>query len=180
MAGNADNARQWADADVYVSFELDAATPANVDTAFSADWHLIGLLDGDEGFTETRDEDSTDHFAWGGLLIRTSRRNFMMSRSFTALEASRDVVDRLRYPGSTNTSIVVPSGNQIEKVLIAFEAIDRDIKRRVISANYAEITVDGDVTENESDISSIPFMAKIFPTSAGVLFTRQTDETLSS
>lgn len=179
MAGTPDNARQWADADVYVAFDTAEPNPADIDTAFGGNWSLVGLLDGDDGFTESRNEDENDLFAWGGLLVRTARRNFIMTRTFTSLEASSPTVDRLRYPGSTPTSIVVPSGNRIEKVKLAFETVDRDIKRRVITASHAEITVDGDVTEDEQNLTSIPFMAKIFPTSAGELFVRQTDETLT-
>jgi hypothetical protein len=180
MSGTPENARQWADADVYVAFSLDAANPNTIDDPFGSEWDLVGLLDGDAGFTESRSEDTTDHFAWGGLLIRTSRRNFVMTRTFTSLEASSPVVVRLRYPGSTNDEIVVPSGNRIEQVKLAFETVDRDITRRVITRAYAEIMVDGDVTENEQAISSIPFSARIFPDADGVLFDRQTDEVLSS
>jgi hypothetical protein len=180
VSGTPENARQWADADVYVSFDLEATNPATIDDAFGVDWELVGLLDGDAGFVESRSEDTTDFFAWGGLLIRTARRNFVMTRSFTSLEASSPVVDRLRYPGSTDEEIYVPSGNRIEQVKLAFETVDRDITRRVITRNYAEVMVDGDVTESEQALSSIPFMAKIYPDGDGVLFDRQTDEVLSS
>jgi hypothetical protein len=180
MGGTPENARQWAGADCYVSFDQNAAHPATIDDPFGAEWDLVGLLDGDAGFTESRSEDTTDFFAWGGLLIRTARRNFVLTRTFTSLEASSPVVDRLRYPGSTDEEIVVPSGNRIEKVAFAFETVDRDITRRVITRNYAEVTVDGDVTESEQALSSIPFMVKVFPDGDGVLFDRQTDEVLSS
>ena len=73
MAGDPSNARLWADADVYVSFDTEAANPADVDTPFGGDWDLVGLLDGDDGFTESRDEDVEDLFAWGGILVRTAR-----------------------------------------------------------------------------------------------------------
>ena len=180
MAGNPENARQWADADVFVAFDTAAANPATVDDPFGSAWDLVGILDGDAGFVEGTSEDENDIFGWGGLLIRTARRNFIMTRQFTAMEISNPVVDRLRYPGSTNTQIVVPSGNQIERVKIAFEVVDGDIVRRVITANYAEVRPSGDVTESEQGVTSVQFTAKIFPTGQGVLFTRQTNEVLSS
>lgn len=180
MSGNPDNVRQWADADVYVAFSTSATNPADIDTAFGAEWDLVGLLDGDAGFTETREEDTTDFYAWGGLLIRTARRQFQMRRGFTALETSSPVVDRLRYPGSTNDVIKVPGGNQIEQVKVAFEVVDRDIKRRLITYNYAEVMISGDSTESEQSISPLTFEAKIFPDASGNLFHRQTDEVLSS
>ena len=172
MAGDPSNARLWADADVYVSFDTSASDPTDIDTPFGPEWELVGILNGDDGFTESREEETTDHYGWGGMLLRTGRRNFKLTRTFTALE-SNEVTYRLRYPGSTSTQIVAPSGNRIERVKVAFETVDGDIKRRVISAFEAEITVDGDVTENESDISAITFVATIFPDSSGVLFNLQ-------
>lgn len=180
MAGDPTNANIWADANVYVAFDLDAEIPADVDTEFGADWELVGLLNGEDGFTETRDEDTTDHYAWGGVLVRTSRKNFKLTRKFTALEAN-GVTDRLRWPGSTPDTIVVPNGNQIERVLVAFETTDGDITRRLITADgaEAEITVDGDVNENETDISSVPFLVTVFPADDGTLFARQSSDVIS-
>src|SRR5690606_23745136 len=89
MAGNPQNAALWADADVYVAFLADVASPtvpADADTAFGVDWDLIGLLDGDAGFVESREKDETDHFAWGGILVKTGRRNYKEQHTFTALE----------------------------------------------------------------------------------------------
>ena len=179
MSGDASNARQWADANVYIAFSLAETIPADIDTAFGAGWDNIGLLNGDSGFVESREEDQTDFFAWGGLLIRTARRNYVQTHKFTALESSLDVVDRLRYPGSTNAEIVVPSGNRIEPVMVAFETIDQAITRRVITRNFAEVTVDGDTTESEQALTEISLMAKIFPDTSGVLFDRQSHEVLS-
>ncbi len=182
--GDPSNARLWADADVYVAFGTDGdlsgvEVPTDVDTEFGADWDLVGLLDGGEGFTQTRDEDVSDKYAWGGILIRTARKNFKFSQSFTALE-DNETTFRLRWPGSTRgETIVVPSGNQIERVLVAFETRDGDITHRLISAFEAEITVDGDVGENEEDIASVPFMATVFPDADGVLFTVQETEVAS-
>lgn len=179
MSGSPEQANIWGDANVYVAFDLEAENPATIEDEFGADWELVGLLDGEEGFSDTRDEDTEDHYAWGGILIRTSRRNFKWSRTFTALETN-DVTDRLRWPGSTASEIVVPSGNRIESVKVAFEVIDGDETRRLISRERAEITVDGDTNENEQDIASVPFRATVYPDSDGVLFDRQDNSFTSS
>lgn len=169
MPADPANARLWINADVYVTFDLAAVVPATEATVFAATWNLIGLLNGDDGFTEARSEDVSDSYAWGGILMRTARKNFKLTKSFTAFE-SNAVVNRLRYPGSTTTAIKVP---KIEKVKIAFETRDGAIIRRVISSNYAEVAVDGDVGENESDVASVKFVATIFPLATGELFTVQ-------
>ncbi|MFC8520813.1 Ig-like domain-containing protein [Streptomyces sp. NPDC057257] len=176
MSGDPTKANLWTDADVYVSFNLSAALPANADTAFGPDWHLVGLLDGDEGFPETRDEDTDDKFAWGGVLVRTSRQHFKLTKSFTCLE-DNDTTRKLVWPGSTDSRIKVP---RPERVLVAFETREGEKVRRLITSQYAECALDGDHGENETDLESATIAATIFPTSDGWLFERQATPVLSS
>ncbi|MER7813678.1 Ig-like domain-containing protein [Streptomyces sp. NPDC006798] len=176
MAGDPTKANLWTDADVYVSFNLAAALPASVNAPFSADWKLVGLLDGDEGFPESRDEDTDDKYAWGGILVKTSRAHFKLTKSFTALEDNA-TTRRLVWPGSTDTLVKVP---RPEKVLIAFETREGEKKRRLISALYAECVLDGDRGENETDLEAATLTATIFPRSDGVLFQRQATPVLAS
>ena len=182
MSGEPSNARLWADADVYVAFLADTPTPTNpstIDDPFGADWDLVGLLDGEDGFTDTRNEDVTDLYAWGGILLRTSRRNFKWTRAFTAKERN-DTTDRLMWPGSSSSQILVPSGNRIERVKVAFETRDGDNTYRLITAFEAEVTVNGDMNENETDIADVPFIVTVFPDSDGVLFDRQSNIVIAS
>lgn len=171
MAGDASNARLWADADVYVSFDLDATVPATVATEFSVDWDLVGLLDGDAGFTESRSMDETDHFAWGGILVKTGRRNYKETHSFTAMEWN-ETTERLYRPGS-DTPGTYKVALQPERVLIAFETREDGIVKRLISTYEVEVVVSGDVNRNESNISSLEFVATIFPNADGELWTVQ-------
>lgn len=176
MAGDPTKANLWTDADVYVSWNLAAALPADAETPFGADWKLIGLLDGDEGFPETRDEDTDDKFAWGGIIVRTSRQHFKLTKSFTALE-DNEWTRKLVWPGSTETQIKVPKP---ERVLVAFETREGDKVRRLATALYAECSLDGDHGENETDLESATIACTIFPTSSGVLFNRQATPILES
>jgi hypothetical protein len=176
VAGDPTNANLWTDADVYVSWNLSAALPADAETAFGSDWKLIGLLDGDEGFPETRDEDTDDKFAWGGIIVRTSRNHFKLTKSFTALE-DNEWTRKLVWPGSTDSQIKVPKP---ERVLVAFETREGEKVRRLITAQYAECSLDGDHGENETDLESATIAATIFPTSGGVLFNRQATPILES
>lgn len=158
MAGDSANASLWADADVYIA-PLATALPADASTAFGVGWELVGLLDGDQGFTQSRNEDTADHYAWGGILVRTSRRNFKLTVSFTALE-DNDTTRDLIWPGSTATSLVVPRPAQ---VMVAFEMREGAKVKRLITANYAEVTVNGDINDNESALTNYPLVATIFP-----------------
>ena len=176
MAGDPSNAALWADADVYIG-PTDATDPATVEDDFGEDWELVGLLDGEAGFNEAREEEVKDHYAWGGILVRTSRRNFKLTKKFTALEdnpATRSVI----WPGSSvGGELIVP---RPERIKIAFETREGDAVRRLISAYEAEVAVNDDLTENEGDLTKYPLIATIYPDGDGVLFNEQVTDGIGS
>lgn len=165
MSGDPSNANLWEDANVYIAFDPDTAViPTDADTAFDNTWELVGLLDGDQGFTTSRTEDVTKKFAWGQRLMRTSRRNFEETKSFRAYEYN-EAVQRLLYPGSDaitagERELKIP---RVERVKIAFETIEDDVVRRMISYYEAEVALNGDLNENEADVTGYPFLATIYP-----------------
>lgn len=171
MAGDPDKASIWGDADVYVA-DVDGETPANVDAPFGGDWDLVGLLDGDAGFEESRSQDSSDFFAWGGLLVRTSRRNFKLSRKFVALEENA-VTLGLIWPGSGQGERRVP---RIKRVKLGFETVDGDKVKRVITRRYAEISEVGTIKDSESELTKLEITVDIYPDADGVLFDVQPDD----
>lgn len=176
LAGDPTNAWLSGDADVYVNFDPDTAViPTDVTDPFDSGWDLIGLMNGSEGYTDSRDEDTEFLNAWGGRLVRVARKNFSTTRKFVALE-DNETVRRLVWPGSTDDVLVVPSGARIERVKVAFESIDGDRIKRLISYYEAEITVDGDITENEDSLAEYPLIATIFGDGDGNLWHRQTTE----
>jgi hypothetical protein len=168
MAGDPNNAALWADADVYVA-PPGTTLPADADTAFAAAWGLVGLLDGEAGFTHARAEEENDFYAWGGILVRTSRRNFKLTAGFTALE-DNDTTRSLIWPGSSATTLKVP---RPKPVLLALEKREDDKVHRLITARHAVIKLNADVTESETDLTKYPLLATIFPTAAGDLWTVQ-------
>ena len=176
MSGDSDNTAIWEDADVFVSFNLEAEIPADIDADFSVDWENVGLLDGEAGMTNARTEDVTDFSSWGGIAFRTGRRNFKQTVSFTAWERN-DTTDRLENPGSTASEIKVP---RPEEVLIAFQLVDGDKKRRMISRYKAEVVRTGDTTVTDASPEQIPFTATIYPDpDTKVIFDRQSTEELT-
>lgn len=169
MGGTPANASVWAEADVYISSNLSATLPANASTPFGVDWTLVGLLDGSDGFEETRDEEKKDHFAWGGILVATTRKNFKLTKKFSVLEdnaATRSLI----WPGSSTTEIVVP---QPANIKIAFETRSGGKVKRLIARNSAQVDVDGSIKEGEEDLAKATLVATIFPDGDGVLFDRQ-------
>lgn len=169
--GDPTKATVWPDADVYIA-PLGTALPADVDAVFPAGWDLVGLLDGDQGFAHSREEDKSDRFAWGGILVRTSRKNFKTTVKFTALE-DNDTTRDLIWPGSTGGDLVVPVP---ARVLVALETREADVVRRLISAYQAEVEVSGEIVDKEDDLTKYELVATIFPSSDKVLWTEQKTE----
>lgn len=178
MSGTPANASLWSDADVYYSTNLAAALPADASTAFSADWHLVGLLDGTAGFVVAGAFTTMkDHYGWGGILIGTTRSQWKETKTFSILEDNQ-WTRALVHPGSAAGSISVPT---IENIKIAFETRTGGKVHRVISRNYAQVEVDGGkYTENEDDLTTIVLIATIYPDSSKVLWDEQGKPTITS
>jgi hypothetical protein len=172
MAGDATNTSLWDGADVYVALE-GTAGPTDLASAWGAEWSPVGLLDGEEGFTEERDEDTGEHYAWGGVLYRRTKSKHKRTIAFVALEDNA-ITFRLRNPGSDRSSangvvtskIKVPTGYRFA---IGFEVRDGDkIKRRVVK--HAEVEEVGEVKESETDPTVYEFTVVIFPEADGTLY----------
>lgn len=172
MSGNPDNASIWGDADVFVATDLEAELPASIDLDFGLDWDIVGLLDGDAGFEESRSQDSSDFFAWGGLLVRTSRRNFKLQRKFVCLEENA-VTLGLVWPDSGQGERRVP---KVKRVKLGFETLDGDKRKRVITRRYAEVAEVGTIKDSESELTKLEITVDIYPDADGVLFDVQPDD----
>jgi hypothetical protein len=171
MSGNPDNASIWGDADVYVATDLNAEIPASIDVDFGLEFDIVGLLDGDAGFEESRSQDNSDFFAWGGLLIRTARKNFKLTRKFVCLEENA-VTLGLIWPDSGQGERRVP---KVKRVKLGFETLDGTNKKRVITRRYAEVAEVGTIKDSESELTKIEITVDIYPDADGVLFDVQPD-----
>lgn len=178
MAGDAKNTALWQGADVFIAPE-GTAGPTDVSTAWADTWDLVGLLDGEEGFTEGRDQDTSEHYAWGGVLYKRTSSKHKRSFKFSALE-DNETVFALVNPGSERSSakgvrtgkIKVPT---IKRFAMGMETRDGDkIKRRIIG--HAEVSEVGEVKESESDPTVYEITVLVFPEADGTLYdTIETD-----
>jgi len=169
MSGDPTKAGLWADADVYYTTNLAAVTPPDANTAFTSDWHLVGLLDGSAGFeSEGKFGKTGDHFGWGGILIATTRSQWKETKKFSILEDNQ-WTRALVYPGSAAGQIAVPT---IPNIKIAFETRNGGKVHRVVTTNYAQVERDGTIKENEDDLTTVGLIATVFPDpSSKVLWT---------
>lgn len=174
MAGDANNTRVWQTADVYTAV-LGTALPTDTSTALAAAWKLIGLLNGDEGITESRDEDTDDKYAWGGILVRTVHSHHKRSFNFTAFETN-DNVFALVNPGSAVPTVATLTRTSIVKVPVytpqamVIELTDGARKKR-ITCTRVETAEIGDREIAEQDLESWPVTVNVIPNTSSVLYT---------
>lgn len=178
MAGDAKNTALWQGADVYIA-PVGTKGPADVTAAWGAGWDLAGLLDGAEGFTEGRDQDTSEYYAWGGILYKRTSSKHKRTFKFVALEDNA-VTFGLVNPGSERSSeggvrtgkIKVPT---TKRFAMGMETRDGDkTKRRIIG--QAEVTEIGEIKESETDPTVYEITVLVFPEADGTLYdTIETD-----
>lgn len=179
MSGNAKNTSLWQGADVLIAAE-DTDGPEDLITAWAAEWAAAGLLDGEEGFTEAREGDTSEHYAWGGNLYKRTSSKHKRTFKFVALEDNA-VTFGLVNPGSDRTSaagvrrarIKVPTIGK--RFSVGFDLREGDkVKRRF--ARHAEVAEVGEIKESETDPSVFEITVVVFPDEDGVLYeTVETD-----
>lgn len=172
MAGDAKNTQLWNGADVFIAAE-GTDGPEDLTTSWPVAFKAAGLLDGEEGFTEEREEESSEHYAWGGILYRKTKSQHKRTIKFVALEDNAVTFD-LVNPGSSRTTaagvrtstIKVPTS---KRFAIGFETRDGDkIKRRWIKS--AEVQEIGEIKESETDPTVYEITVLIYPESDGTLY----------
>ena len=175
MSGDPTKASLWTDADVRVDFGMNAAAPLDTFSPYASGWALAGLLDGGEGFTESRDEDTSEHYAWGGILIKKTRSKHKRTIKFVALE-DNETVFRLVNPGSERGTEDV-DGVRIDKVVvpkyedfsISFETREGGkVKRRTVKrATIEEI---GEIKDGEEEPTVYEITVVLYPEADGTLY----------
>lgn len=177
MSGDTENPRIWVNADAFVA-PVGTVAPTNIVGAWDAAWEVLGLLS-DDGMTESRNEDVTDHYAWGGVLVRTTRSKHKRTIKITALE-DNPVVFGIVNPGSeaatvggvTTRTVKVPSA---DPRAFGLELVDGDITRRRIIPRGEVVTI-GDIASSEAGMSMYELTINIYPDADGVLFLDITDD----
>lgn len=177
MAGDTDNPRIWEGADVYVA-EAGSTGPEDVTNPWPDGWDALGLLS-EDGLTESRDQDTTDHYAYGGILVRTTRSKHKRTFKVTCLEDNA-VVFGLVNPGSTadtsdgltTRAIKVPT---TDPRAFGFEFRDGEITKRIV-VSKGEVTEVGEVTYSDSEMAVYELTVNIYPDADGVLYYELTND----
>jgi hypothetical protein len=173
MAGDTTNTRTWDKADVYVA-PTGTTGPTDLTTALNVAFKAVGLLDGDEGFTEGRDQDRADHYAWGGILIKTTKAHHKRTVRFVALEdnlTSSGCSTRLRRPttaASVDTRTVKTPISNPQAWVFQLQEAGTVKKRRHIPS--AEVTDVGDITDSEGNTVAYDITLTVYPAADSTLW----------
>ena len=176
MTGSTANPRVWLNGDVYAG-PVGTTAPTDTSTALDTAFKALGLLS-EDGTEETRDDDTAEFYARGGLLIRTSKSKHKRQIKVTVLE-DNPVVQGLINPGSTATtstgtttrSVKVPTANPM-----AFVIEDRDgsyVTRKSIARGEV-IEVGPEKRGPEMTMRELTIV--VYPSAAGVLYTEITTD----
>ncbi|MEV2274034.1 hypothetical protein AB0I72_00480 [Nocardiopsis sp. NPDC049922] len=174
MAGNPTNVDIWSGADVFFDFTRTAPSPTDLVTAWDPLWIPAGLLNGDDGMTDSRDESSEDHFAWGNILVRTTFGQHKRSVNVVMLEDNAVTFELINPGDSTRTvsggvitdEVYVP---QRRKLKMGLELRDGDkIKRRVIDT--VELGEVAELQMAENTMQQYNATLSVYPDGAGKLW----------
>lgn len=177
MSGDTNNPRVWINADVRVA-PLGSTAPTDIATAWDAAWDALGLLS-EDGMTEQRSDTLTDMYAYGGILVRTTRSKHKRILKVIALE-DNPTVFAIVNPGSTvatvggvtTRTVKVPGTN---RKAFGLEVKDGDItKRLVIPAG--EVTAIADSKIHDAEMTMKELDITVYPDSGGVLYIEITDD----
>lgn len=172
--GNVEETELWTGADIYYA-PLATTGPADLTTEWTAEWKALGLLDGDDGISESRDATTSENYAWGGILFRRTVSKQKRQFVFTALE-DNDNVYLLANPGSSSTSATgvrtriskVPVSG--DRFALGFELRDGSrVKRRIVPT--CEVDSVDDIKESESDPTVYKITVTVYPAADGTLYT---------
>lgn len=172
MAGNVANPRIWEKADFYVAPTGTELPDYDVPLTDNADWAALGLLS-EDGSSETRSDDTADHYAWGGILVRSTKSRHKRQLTVTALEDNLTVFG-LVNPGSTaetadGVNVRTYRVPQADPRSFLMEVTDGGIrKRRYIPRGEVESV--GDTAFSDSALTAYELTITIYPDADGVLY----------
>lgn len=177
MSGDTANPRVWINADAYRA-PLGTTAPTDTSAAWPAGWDPFGLLS-EDGITEQRADTLTDMFAYGGILVRTTRSKHKRTIKVICLE-DNPIVFATVNPGSTASTaggvttrtVKVPNTN---RQAFGLEVRDGDITKRIVIP-AGEVMSVGDAKFADAEMTMKELDINVYPDADGVLYYELTDD----
>ena len=170
--GDTSNPRIWEGATIYVA-PVGTARPTDVTTAWSGTWKDVGVLHDETGMIESSSETTNDYYAWGGILVRTTRSKEKRTIKFAMLEDTA-VVFGLVNPGSVTwtsggTTVRTVKVRNTDKRAFGIETTDGStVRRRVIPSG--EVIEVADISHGEDKMTMYEVTVSVYPDAHGVLW----------
>lgn len=173
MAGNTANTFAFEDApDLYVA-DVGTTAPTTLAASFGVGWTAVGLL-GEDGLTVSRDQETTDAFAWGSILMRTLKKNHKLTFQVVLMEDNATTFG-LIYPGSTTATasgidtrtVKVPTSN-IKAFGFDLKDGGASVKRIIIPT--AEVTEVGDIVYSDGAVTGYAATITAYAAADGTWF----------
>lgn len=144
---------------------LDSTLPTDSATALDEAFKNVGYL-GEDGITETPEEDSTEIQAWqNGDIVRTVMTSHKIQYGFTMIETNE--VSLEAYYGNYDGGNVQITGDQLPRQCMVIETIDDDkVRRRVVPV--AQVTERGEVSLTNDDATGYEVTVTGYPDGSGV------------
>lgn len=173
MAGDTSNTHAFEDAPDLLVADVGTTAPTTLTDAFGVGWDAVGLL-GDEGLTEGREQDSSDHFAWGGILLRTIKSKH--KRTFRVILMEDNAITfGLLNPGSTTATSTGVDTRTVKAPTTNIKAFGFDLKdggatvKRIIIPT-GEVTEVGDTVYSDGEVTGYEATITVYPAADGTLF----------
>ena len=157
----------WVDAEVWVSLEDAPQIDTATEELFGAEWDLVGLLSGSDGFAQSREFSTTSAEAWGKGEVDGADYGFRSTGGFTALEDT-NVVRYMINPGSTEHVIVVPKPSHVH---LAYVATNQRGEKEILLTRKKARVFAPDVSKTQ-EFAGTAFEVTHYADSIGALFDR--------
>ena len=173
-----DNPRIWEGADVMVA-PVGSTQPTDIATAWDAAFISLGLL-GEDGLTLSGEHDTTEHRAYGGVHVRTTKSKFKKTFKVIALEDNKTVW-ALVNPGSTAATTTGITTRTVKTPTadpraFGIEMTDGSITKRVVIPRGEVVDV-SEISISDDSMAAFELTIEAYASEAGVFFIEITDDT---
>ena len=175
--GDTANPRIWTDSLVYAG-AVGTTAPTDTSTSLNAAYKDLGLVT-EDGLTITQEQEVKDHYASGGIPVRSTFSKEKRTFKFVALEDNQYVFP-LVNPGSTQststgTTTRVVKTKTPNPMSFVFQQTDGSYKRRLHIAK-GEVTDVAEIKASDADMQMFEITVTVYASAAGVYYTEITTD----
>lgn len=172
MSGDVANPRIWEGCSVYHA-PVGTAGPTDVTTDLNAAFEDLGLLSDETGMVESRSETVTDHYAWGNILVRTTRSKHKRTLRVAFLEDNPSVFEvinpgSLTYTAGGTTIRTVKRPESYPRAWVLETTDGTNVRRRHIPRG--EVIEVADIEHSEDSMTMFEATISVYPDADGVLW----------